>query len=115
MRRAERTVDHVVHLLRCGNRLEILGSDVLEQRVKISFLLRACPDTGERLLTDDRDERLVVELRILEPVEHMNRPRSARHQADADLPGELGVCRRHESCELFMRGLNKIEAITGAA
>ena len=59
-----------------------------------------------RLLADDRDHRLVVELGVVEPVEQVDRARPGRRHAHADLVGELGVRARHERRHLLMAGLD---------
>ena len=56
-------------------------------------------------LADDRHDRLVVELGVIEPVEQVDGARARGGHADADLPGELGVPARHECGHLLVARL----------
>src|SRR6185369_10033171 len=77
----------------------------------IRLLLRAATDAGERLLSDDGDDGLMIELRVVEPVEHMDGTGPTRGETDADLAGELGVRGGHQAGELFVRDLHDVEAL----
>ena len=68
--------------------------DVLEQRDQVDLLLVVAAERRARLLADDRDDRRVVELRVVEAVQEVDRARPRGGEADADLAGELRVRRR---------------------
>jgi L-alanine-DL-glutamate epimerase-like enolase superfamily enzyme len=55
----------------------------------------------------------VIHLRVVEAVQQVNRARTGRRQADADLPGELRVRARHEGRHLFMADLNELHVLDG--
>ena len=63
-------------LLRGGHHGHVLVGHVLEQRMQIDFLLVVAPQRGGRLLADDRHDRLVVESRVVQPVEQVDRLRA---------------------------------------
>ena len=87
---------------------------VLEQRDEIHFLLVIAAERRARLLPDDRDDRLVIHLRVVKAVEQMNRARTARRQADADFAGELRVRASHERRHLLVPHLHVIRSVAGA-
>ena len=58
--------------------LHVLAGDVLEQRDEIDLLLVVAAERRARLLADDRDHRLVIELGVVEAVEQMDRARARR-------------------------------------
>ena len=68
-----RPVDQVPDLGGGARRLHVLAGDVLEEGLQVDLLLVAAPDRRTRLLPDDRDDRLMVELRVIEAVEQMDR------------------------------------------
>ena len=82
--------------------------DVLEQRLQIDLLLVAAAERGARLLADDRDDRLMVELRVVEAVQEMDRARAGGRHADADLAGELRVGAGHERGHLLVAHLDEL-------
>src|SRR5205085_11252839 len=61
-----------------------------------------------RLLPDDRDHRLVVELGVVEAVEKVNRAGPRGRDADACLPGELGMRTGHEGRHLLVADLDEL-------
>ncbi len=80
-------------------------------------------------LSDDRHDRDVVELGVVEPVEEVNRARSGGRDTDRDLPGELRVADGLEGGHLLVprldergfvvgpapRGKQAVDAVTGIA
>src|SRR5207248_10256307 len=56
----------------------------------------------------DRDDRLVVELGVVEAVQQMARSGPGRGDADADLAGELRVAARHERGHLLVARLDEL-------
>ncbi len=64
-----------------------------------------------RLLTDDRHDRLVVELGVIQAVEQVDRAGAGGRQADPDLAGELGVRAGHERGHLLMADLDELRAV----
>ena len=55
-----------------GGHLDVLVGDVLEQGREVDLLLVVAAEAGARLLADDRDHRLVVELGVIEAVEKVD-------------------------------------------
>jgi hypothetical protein len=81
--------------------------DILEQGDQIDFLLIAAAERRPRLLPDDGEHRLVIELGVVEPVQQVNGARARRGKAHADLARELRMTTGHEGGELFMTGLHE--------
>src|SRR5205823_3055954 len=69
---------------------------------------------GHCLLADDRDDRLVVELRVVEPVEQVDRPGARGGDADADLARELRVAAGHERSHLLVPDLDEVRVAARA-
>ena len=90
--------------------LHVLVRDVLEQALEVDLLLVVAAHAGPRLLADDRQHRLVVELGVVEPVQEMNRAGARGRQADAELAGELGVRAGHERRHLLVADLDELRA-----
>ena len=62
--------------------------------------------------TDDRDHELVVELRVVEAVEEVDRARPARRHADPDLAGELRVGAGGEGGDLLVGRLGELDLVS---
>jgi hypothetical protein len=86
-------VDDVRELFGRRDDLDAARGDV-EGHAQVRLLLCAAADASERLLTDDRNDGLMVELGVVEPVQQVNRSQIARRDADANGAGELAVRRR---------------------
>ena len=91
--------------------LDVLVGDVLEQGLEVDLLLEVAAQPGARLLADDRDHRLMIELGVVEPVEQVDRSRARGRHADADLPGELRVGAGHERRHLLVAGLDEARPV----
>ena len=104
----QRAVDEVADLGRLHRHLHVLVRDVLEQRSEVDLLLVVAAEPGPGLLADDRDDRLVVELGVVEAVEQVDRAGPGGRHADADLAGELGVRARHERGHLLVADLDEL-------
>ena len=61
---------------RAGHGLHVVAGDVLEQALKVDILLIVAAQCHPRLLADDGDDRLVVELGVIETVEQVHGPGS---------------------------------------
>ena len=107
----DRAVDQVRDLRGHRRHLDEVARDVLEQRDEVDLLLVAGAERHARLLAHDRDDRLVVELGVVEPVEEVDRARPGGRQADADVAAELGVRARHEGGELLVGGLDELDLL----
>ena len=105
-------VDQMARLRRRHAGLDELRGDVLEQRVEVDLLLVVRPQRGRLLLADQRDDRLVVELRVVEAVEQVNRPGPRGRHADADLAGQLGVRAGGEGGDLLVARLHELDLLT---
>ncbi len=91
--------------------VDVLVRDVLEERDEIDFLLVIAAERRARLLADDRDDRLVIHLRVVKSVEQMDRARPGRGQADADFARELGVRAGHERRHFLVPDLDEIDLV----
>ena len=65
----------------CHARLHELPGHVLEERVEVDLLEPLGAERHALLLADDRQHRLVVELRVVEPVEELDRARARGRDA----------------------------------
>ena len=87
---ADGPVDDQLGLHRGRDRLDVLGH-VAEEALHVELLLEVAAHRHPGLLADDRHDRLVVAVGVVEAVHHVDRTRSGGRDADADLAGELGV------------------------
>src|SRR6185312_13872830 len=74
----------------------------------------AAADRRACRLADDRDDRLMVELRVVEPVQKMDRAGARGREAHADLAGEFRVAARHERGHFLVAHLYELELAAGA-
>ena len=113
-----RAVDEMADLRRLGRHLHVLRGDVLEQRDEVDLLLVVAAQAHSGLLADDRQHRLVVELRVVEAVQQVDRARAGGGYADADFAGELRVAAGHEGSHLLVADLDELwvaaRAVEGA-
>ncbi len=77
-RDAYRAIDGVSHLLRCRRHVHIFVPDVFEQADQIDFLLVMSAERRAGLLSNDCDDRLVIELRVVQTVQQVDRSRTRR-------------------------------------
>ena len=110
---SDRAIHEMTHLLRRGRHLDVLVRDILEQGRQIDLLLIGAAERRARLLPHDRDDRLMVELGVVEAVQQMDRARPRSRQADPDLARELGVRTRHERRHLLVAHLNQLRIAAG--
>jgi hypothetical protein len=68
-------------------------------------------ESGARLLSDDGDDRLMVELRVVEAVQQMDGSGSRGRHADANFVGELRVRTGHEGGQLLVSDLDETRII----
>jgi hypothetical protein len=111
LRDADRAVDEVLRLLRRHQDLDELRRDVLEQRLEVDLLLVAAAERHRLLLADDRDDRLVVELGVVEAVQQVDRTGTGGGHADADLAGELRVGAGGERRDLLVAHLHELDLV----
>ena len=81
----DRAVDQVPHLGRRGCLHDIGARDVLEHREKVELLLVVPAEGIAGLLAHDRQHRLVIEQRIVEPGDKVRGTGSGRRDADPEL------------------------------
>ncbi len=72
VRDANRAIDQMAHLLWNARHSHIF-CDILEQVLEIDFLLIARSQSHSRLLADKRDNRHVIHLGVIQPVQQMDR------------------------------------------
>jgi hypothetical protein len=85
--------------------------DVREQRVEVDLLLVAAAERHPTLLADDRDHGLPVQLRVVQPVQQVDRARPRGRQADPRLPSELRVSAGHEGRHLLVPDLDELQPL----
>src|SRR5690606_30018119 len=77
----------------------VVRGHILEQRLQVDLLLVAAAHGAARGLPDDGDHRNVVELRVIQAIQQMDRARTRRGGTHADRAAELrvthGLERRH--------------------
>src|SRR5947209_3107726 len=110
-RDAVAAVDQVPDLRRVARQLAVLVRDVLEERLQVDLLLVAPAERRPRLLADEREHGLVVELRVVQAVQEVDRAGARRREADADLAGPLGVRAGHERGHLLMAHLDELDLV----
>ena len=110
-----RAVDQVADLAGLGGHLHVLVRHVLEERGEIHLLLVVAAEAEPGLLADDRDDRLMVELRVVQTVEQVDRARPGGGEADADFTRELGMRAGHERRHLLVADLDELGTIARAA
>jgi hypothetical protein len=110
-RDADGSIDQVPHLLGSGRHLNVRSGDVFEQAEQIHFLLVAAAQGCARLLADNRDDGLVIQLRVVQTVEQMDGARAGRRQADTNLAGIFRVAACHERGHLLVPDLNEANGL----
>ena len=65
-------------------------------------------------MPDDRDDRLVIHLRVVKAVQKMDRARPGSGETDADFAGEFGVRAGHERGHFLVPDLDEIDLVAGA-
>ena len=89
-RGAKRAVDDVRELLWLDDGFEVAARDILQQRAEVRLLLVLPPNPWRTLAGRRARRQAVVELRIVEPVEHVNGAGPAVH-TQTPTSGELRV------------------------
>jgi hypothetical protein len=88
-----------------------VGGNIGERELEVRLLLVEGAERVESLLADDRDHGLVIHLRVVETVQHVERTRARGGNAHPDFAGELGVGRGHERADLFVGRTDVFEAL----
>jgi hypothetical protein len=112
-RGAHGAVQRVRQLLGHVHLDEVLAGHVLEQRLQVDLLLVGAAHRAARRLADDRDHRHVVEFRVVEAVQQVDRARAGGGQAHADLAAELRVADGCERGHLLVPGLHEPRPVVG--
>ncbi len=102
----------MANLAGLGGHLHVLVRDILEQRGEVDLLLVVAAETEPGLLADDRHDRLVVELRVIQAVEEVDRARPGGGEANASLTCELSVGAGHEGGHLLVADLDELGPVT---
>ena len=79
------------------------------QREHIDLLLEIAAQGCTRLLSADRDDRLMIGLRVIQAREQMNAARSGSPEAHPDFAGELRVAAGHERRGFLVSRLNELD------
>jgi len=104
-----RPVDEVADLRRLSAHMNVVARNIFEQRHQINFLLVVAANGRSRLLTNDRDNGLMIHPRIVQAIQQMNGTGARRSKANADFAGKLRMGTRHKRSHLFVTGLNKLD------
>ena len=115
LRDSQRTIHQVAHLIRRHADLDEVPGHILEERRQIDLLLVVTADRATHRLTNDGEDRLVVQLGVIESVEQVNGPGSRGGEAHTHLAGDPGMAAGHEGGLLLMPDLNELEAVAGPA
>ena len=110
-----RPVDQMAHLDGCCAHLHVVGRHVLEEAQEVDLLLIVAAEPRPSLLADDRDHRRVVEPRVVEAVQKVDRAGSRGRHAHARPARELGMGAGHEGGDFLVRDLDEVEAVLGTA
>jgi hypothetical protein len=86
---------------------------VLEQDLEVDLLLVVDAHRDPLLLADEREHRLVFELRVVQTVEKVDGAGSGGCDAAADLAGELRVRTGHEGGHLLVPDLRELRILVG--
>ena len=127
LRDAESAVDEMPDLPGGHRRLHKFRGNIFEEALQIDFLLIRTAHRQARRLSDDRYDRLMIELRVIEAIEKVNRSGTGSGHAHSDFSRELRVRARHERGHFFVahldefdlavdtiqRAENAIDAVTG--
>jgi len=71
--------------------LYVRARNILVETEQIDLLLLVSAHDAGECLPNDGDDRLVVELRVVEAIEEVDGTRARCRHADTDLAGELGM------------------------
>ena len=108
---AERAIDGMPDRGSRRDRGDEIVGHVLEERLQIDLLLVVAAERSGGGLTDDRDHRLVIHARVVQPVQQVDGPRSGSGEAHSWLPGKFCVRSRHERGQLFVACLDEARAL----
>ena len=107
-------VDDVGQLFGDRHHVDVVARDVLEQADEVDLLLVVAAHRAAVGLADDRDDRDVVELGVVQPVEQMDGSRAGRGHAHAGAAAELRVADRLEGGHLLVPRLDERGRVVGA-
>src|SRR6185312_7353957 len=107
----QRAVDQVADRGGIVRLLAERGGHVAVELQQLDLLLEVTTDRPHERLPHDRDDGLVVELGVVEPVQQVDRARSGGRHADTDLARELRVPAGHERGHLLVAGLDEAQLV----
>ena len=113
-RRADRSVQRVGELIRDVHFDQVVRGHVLEQRLQIHLLLVAAAHRAARGLADDGDDRHVIEFRVVETVEQVDRAGARSRGAHSHLTTELRVAGGLERGHLLVPALYEPRGVVGS-
>ena len=109
-RRTTRGIDEAA-CLAGAHELLVEDGDILEQRKQIDLLLVMHAKEVMIGLAGDGEHGCAVELRVVQPVEQMNRAGSRRRQTHSESASELCVAARHECSRLLVPDLDEADLL----
>jgi hypothetical protein len=87
----------------------VVNGDVFKNPVQVHVLLSVRIDQIVKVMSRNGENRLAVELGIVEPVQQMNAARSRCRNTGAEAAGVLGVGASHECGGFFVAHLNETD------
>jgi hypothetical protein len=109
---ADGPIHEVRRLGRDHKDVDVLARHVLVEAYEIDLLLEVAAEAHPLLLTDYRDDGLVVELRVVEAVQKVYGAGSARRHAHPDLAGEFRVGAGGEGGYLLVGRLGELDPVS---
>ena len=103
-------LDHVLHVGRPHD-ARVVDAHVHEQLVELDVLLRVGVDEIVELQPSDGENRLAIELGVIEPVEQMDAARSGCCETDAEPTRPLGIGAGVERGGLLVPHLDEADAV----
>src|SRR5436190_22543062 len=93
----------------------IVNRDIHEYAVKIDVLLRVRLDQIVEVMAGDRQDRLPVELGVVQSIKQMDAPRTGGRQADAQFAGEFRITAGHEGRRFLVPDLHEANFVLSDA
>jgi hypothetical protein len=108
--RANRKVRHRLHV-RSAHHPLVVTSDIHEDLVQLDVLLRKRARHIAVLHPGNCQNRLLVHLRVIKPVQQMNPARPRGRKTNTKPPRELGISAGHERSRLLMPHVNEANLV----
>jgi hypothetical protein len=114
LRNPHGAINEVADLLGRRRHVDVLVRDIIEERNEVDLLLVMTAQGRAGLLSDDGDNRLMVQFGVEQSVEQVDRAGPGGRKPDTDFAGELRVRARHERRHLLVPYLREANPILRA-